>query len=81
MVPTTIYGLALVSINFQLYSGRFNASQGDGPDKWPGVGTSIIQEVELGIVSIPKGKEDEVLKVTFEQFVLGYEQTKIMGTK
>ena len=81
LVPAIIDGMALVSFNFQLYTGRFNASPGDGPDKWPGTGASITQEVELCIVSVPTGKEDEVPEVTFEQFVLGDEQTKIMGNK
>jgi hypothetical protein len=81
LVPATIDGMALVSFNFQLYSGHFNASPGDGPDKWPGTGASITQEVELCIVSVPEGKIDEVPEVSFEQFVLGDEQTKIMGNK
>lgn len=41
----------------------------------------MTQEIELCIVSIPEGKETEVPSVTFEQFVLGDEQTKIMGNK
>jgi hypothetical protein len=73
--------MSLVSFNFQLYTGRFNASPGDGPKKWPGTGASITQEVELCIVSIPEGQEDKLPKVTFENFVLGDKQTKIMGNK
>jgi hypothetical protein len=81
LVPAIIDGMSLVSFNFQLYTGRFNASPGDGPKKWPGTGASITQEVELCIVSIPEGQEDKLPKVTFENFVLGDKQTKIMGNK
>lgn len=81
LVPAIIDGMGLVSFNFQLYSGRFNAVPGDGPETWPNVGASITQEVELCIVSIPEKDQDNVPAVTFEQFVLGDEQTKIMGNK
>jgi len=81
LVPAVIDGMAIVSFNFQLYSGHFNASPGDGPEKWPGTGASITQEVELCIVSVPEGQIDQVPEVNFEQFVLGDEQTKIMGNK
>ena len=69
LMPAVIDGMALVSFNFQLYTGHFNASPGDGPIKWPSTGASITQEVELCIVSVPEGKIDQVP----EQFVLGDE--------
>lgn len=81
LVPAIIDGEALVSFNFQLYTGHFNASPDDEPDNWPSQGASITQELELCIVSVPKGKENEVSNVSFKQFVLGDEQTKIMGNK
>jgi len=70
------HGFAIVSYNFQLYTGQFSAGVDTPVDKWPTSGASITQELELCIVVHPKWGKPEV---SFEQFVLGDEQTKILG--
>lgn len=60
-------GKACVSYNHQLYTAQFPS------------GASITQEIELNILAFPSALADLVAVVSFEQFVLGDEQTKIMG--
>jgi hypothetical protein len=79
LVPALLDGMALVSFNFQLYTGRFAAAPGDAPETWPPTNASITQEVELCIVAVPETMQHLVANVSFEQFVLGDEQTKLMG--
>jgi hypothetical protein len=79
LVPALLDGMALVSFNFQLYTGRFAAGPGDAPETWPPTNASITQEVELCIVAVPATMQHLVANVSFEQFVLGDEQTKLMG--
>lgn len=62
-------GKALVSFNFQNYTGQF-------PN-----GSSTTQEIELNIVSYPESQKDTVAFVTAEEYLRGEEQTKLMGHK
>jgi hypothetical protein len=63
----TFGGKACVSFNHQLYTAQF-----------PG-GASITQEIELNILAYPAAMASVVASVSFEQFVLGDEQSKILG--
>jgi hypothetical protein len=63
----TFDGKACVSFNHQLYTAQFPS------------GASITQEIELNILSYPASLGGMVASVSFEQFVLGDEQSKILG--
>lgn len=69
LIAANFNGKALVSFNFQNYTGQF-------PN-----GASTTQEIELNIVSYPESQEDTVAFVTAEQYLRGEEQTKLMGHK
>lgn len=63
----TFEGKACVSFNHQLYTAQFPS------------GASITQEIELNILAYPSALANIVASVSFEQFVLGDEQSKIIG--
>jgi hypothetical protein len=63
----TFEGEACVSFNHQLYTAQFPS------------GASITQEIELNILAYPASLGGIVASVSFEQFVLGDEQAKILG--
>ncbi len=60
-------GKAIVGFNFQQYSGQF-----------PGF-TSVVQEIELNIVSFPSKLAADVAIVDAKQYMMGEEQSKLMG--
>lgn len=60
-------GQACVSYNFQSYTGQF---------PW---GSSFVQEIELNIVAYPESLLAETAQMTFEEFALGNDQTKLFG--
>jgi hypothetical protein len=74
-------GKAVVTYNFQLYSGQFSAGIDLPPDQWPPQCASITQELELSIVSYPTALESHLNDVDYEQFMLGGEQTKLLGNQ
>jgi hypothetical protein len=63
----TFESKACVSFNHQLYTAQFPS------------GASITQEIELNILAYPAALAGLVASVSFEQFVLGDEQSKILG--
>lgn len=69
LIAVDFDGKAIVSFNFQNYSGQF-------PN-----GVSITQEIELNIVSYPESQKDNVAFVSAKEYLRGEEQTKIMGHK
>jgi hypothetical protein len=69
LIAADFDGKALVSFNFQNYTGQFSN------------GASTTQEIELNIVSYPESQKDNVAFVTAEQYLRGEEQTKLMGHK
>lgn len=69
LIAADFNGKAIVSFNFQNYSGQF-------PN-----GVSTTQEIELNIVSYPESQKNNVAFVTAEEYLRGEEQTKIMGHK
>jgi ketosteroid isomerase-like protein len=70
---------AVVSYNFQLYCGHFSAGKDAPVSQWMNSGAGITQELELNIVAFPEGQVGLVSQVSFEQFVLGDEQSKLLG--
>jgi hypothetical protein len=79
--PALFGGLASVSFNFQLYVGQFSAGKDVPPEQWNGDQASIgvTQEAELNIVVYPTDQEHRVADVDFQQWVMGDEQSKLMG--
>jgi hypothetical protein len=67
LVPAVLDGRAVVSYNFQLYTGQFPQ------------GSSVTQEVELNILAVPENSQELVAIVSFEEYMRGEEQTKLMG--
>lgn len=65
--PALFNGKALVGYNFQQYTGQF-----------PGF-TSVVQEIELNIVSFPTKQATEVAQVDAKQYMRGEEQSKLIG--
>lgn len=69
LIPVDFDGKAIVSFNFQNYTGQF-------PD-----GASTTQEIELNIVSYPESQQHTVAFVSAQDYMRGEEQTKLMGHK
>ena len=67
LAPASFDGQACVSFNHQLYTAQF-----------PG-GASITQEIELNILAYPIEMAGVVARVSFKEFVMGEEQSKILG--
>lgn len=65
--PSIFNGKAMVGFNYQQYTGQF-----------PGF-MSVVDEIELNIVSYPEKLHGEVAQVTAQQYFRGEEQSKIMG--
>jgi hypothetical protein len=79
--PALFNGKASVSYNFQVYTAFFSASGGpDAPQTdWPAQASGVTQELELNIVAYPKGRGSEVPDITFDQWLSGDDQTKLLG--
>jgi hypothetical protein len=77
--PAVIEGHAIVSFNFQLYAGQFSSGDDVPPEKWAASGASITQELELNIAAYPTALEHHVARVNFHQYMLGEEQSKLVG--
>lgn len=67
LLPALFDGMACASFNYQLYVGQF-------PDF-----TAVTQELELNIVAYPESAHRA--EVTFEQLVMGDEQSKALGNR
>ena len=77
--PAIFDGHALVGYDYQLYCGTFSAGLDVPPDQWPTGAGSFTQEVELNIVAYPTAQAHQVAEVTFEQYMQGDEQSKLLG--
>jgi hypothetical protein len=69
-------GLGIISIEFQNYTDHLGAGQAPSNP-----GMSTVNEVELNIIAYPERwkKEGRVPNISFQDFVLGQEQTKTIG--
>jgi hypothetical protein len=74
-------GKASVSYDFQVYGGQSSSGVGLPPEQWGTSAASLTQEIELNIVAFPEGKESELPEITFEQWVMGDDQTKLLGNR
>lgn len=77
--PALFDGQAMVSFNFQLYTGQF-ASGVDAPvEQWAASGVGVTQELELNIVAYPASRADQVAPLGARQFIQDGDQTKLYG--
>lgn len=67
LAPAIFDGLAVVSFNYQLYTGQFNS------------GASITQEVEFSILVYPESQADLIPEISFNDYMKGEDQTKLFG--
>ena len=72
-------GRAVVAFNYQIYAGQFSAGLDVPPEQWPTVGGSFTQELELNVIAYPTALAAQVADVSFEEFLLGDEQSKTRG--
>jgi hypothetical protein len=77
--PAEFNGMASVSYNFQVYTGFFSAGVDALPEDWYSSATNATQELELNIVAYPKGRGQDVPEITFDQWLMGVDQTKLLG--
>ena len=77
--PALFHGKASVSYNFQVYTAFFSAGVDAPQSKWFSSASSVTQELELNIVAYPKGRADSVPNITFDQWLTGEDQTKLLG--
>jgi len=60
-------GKAMFSFNYQLYTGQF------------ATGCSIVQEVEVCLLTYPSSKAADIPQITADEYIRGYDQTKLFG--
>ena len=77
--PAVFDGKAMVSYNFQLYTGQFSAGLDVPVEKWATSGAAVTQELELNIISYPSCRVREVLPLTALQFIQDGDQSKLLG--
>lgn len=77
--PALFGGKASVSYNFQVYTGFFSAGVDAPQSAWYPAASSVTQELELNIVAFPKGHGQDVPDITFDQWLQGEDQTKLLG--
>lgn len=80
LLPALFDGKASVAFNFQAYAGQSSGGVDLPPQQWStGPCIGVTQEVELNIVAYPRARESSLPAVGFEEWVLGDEQSKLMG--
>ena len=77
--PALFNGKASVSYNFQVYTAFFSAGVDAPQADWLSQASGPTQELELNIVAYPKGRGSEVPDITFDQWLSGDDQTKLLG--
>jgi Ferritin-like len=77
--PAIFDGKASVAFNFQAYAGLFSGGVDQPPAEWATSCIGVTQELELNIVAYPAAQEDNLPDISFEQWVMGDEQSKLMG--
>ncbi|UEM23235.1 hypothetical protein JL100_010995 [Skermanella mucosa] len=70
---------ASVSYGFHVHSAFRSAGLNLPPEQWSPSAAGIVQELELSIVACPEGRGDEIPDITFDQWLMGDEQTKLLG--
>ncbi|UEM01256.1 hypothetical protein JL101_014660 [Skermanella rosea] len=70
---------ASVSYGFHVHGAFRSAGLNLPPEHWSPSAAGIVQELELSIVACPEGRWDEVPDITFDQWLMGDEQTHLLG--
>ncbi|WP_158045010.1 hypothetical protein [Skermanella pratensis] len=78
--PAIFGGRASVCCSFQVNTAFRSAGLNLPPDQWASSAAGVVQELELSIVACPEGRGGEVPDITFDQWLMGDEQTKLLGT-
>lgn len=76
LLPVVFENKALVNYNFQMYASAFSAGMNAPTDEWLESGINITHELELNIIVKPRNSR---ACPTFEQFILGDEQSRTIG--
>lgn len=63
----TFDGMGCIMFDFQSYTGQFS------------FGSTVCQEIEVQIISYPKSLQRTVPTVSFREFLLGEDQTRLIG--
>ncbi|MFB9887941.1 hypothetical protein [Balneatrix alpica] len=79
LAPALFDGKAMVSFNFQLYSGQFASGVDTPPEQWASSGAAITQELELNIVAYPQQRAAEVEQIDYREYLQSGDQTKVYG--
>jgi hypothetical protein len=69
LAPAIFDGKAMVSFNYQLYTGQFD------------FGSSPTQEVELCILAYPISQANLIPNISFDDYIRGHDQTKLFGNQ
>lgn len=79
LAPAIFGGKACVAFNFQAYAGQFSGGVEQPSSQWSTSCIGVTQEVELNIVAYPRDQAANVPEISFEDWVMGDEQSKLMG--
>ncbi|MFB7512277.1 hypothetical protein [Streptomyces sp. NPDC056144] len=60
-------GLALVSLNYQLYFAQY------------AFGGGVTQEIEFSVIAFPTSEGGRLPRLTYAQYACGWDQTKLLG--
>jgi hypothetical protein len=77
--PALFNGQAMVTYNFQLYTGQFSSGMNTPIESWASSGAAVTQELELNIVVYPETLATKVLPLSAVQFIQDGDQSKILG--
>lgn len=77
--PAVFGDMASVSYGFHVHSAFRSAGLNLPPEQWSPSAARVIQELELSIVACPEGRGNEVPDITFDQWLMGDEQAKLLG--
>ena len=79
LMPALFDGQAMVSYNFQLYSGQFASGVDTPVEQWSASGAGLTQELELNIVAYPASRADQIAAIGAVDFIQDGDQTKLYG--
>ncbi len=79
LLPALFNDQALVSFNFQLYSGQFASGIDVPPEQWSSCGAAITQELELNIVAYPEKRKSQIEPISYQDYLENGDQTKLYG--
>ena len=77
--PAVFGDRASVSFGFHVHAAFRSAGLNLPPEHWSPSAAGIVQELELSMVAFPEGRGGEVPEVTIDQWLMGDDQTKLLG--